>query len=115
MGAARITSIVAMITAAAVGTTRWRGTEPTTTWRSRFKEAALQIPFGQESSPERDSLLPRDANVPAAFLKFKIATARSRDTSRAGGIAFRIRSDTAYPRLGIVQGVNYVWQDVANG
>lgn len=113
MGATRVVGIVAAIGLAVVGTKWWRGAEPSN-WRVAFKEAALQIPFDTGYSPERDTLLPRDLNLPRGLLSLRIAAPRPRDTSRAGGIAFRITSDTAYPRLGIVQGVNYVWKDVVN-
>jgi hypothetical protein len=115
MGAARIIGVLAMITVTVLGTTRWRGAEPPSDWRTRFTQAALQIPFEEDRPPERDTLLPRDAKIPEAFLRFRIAAARTRDSSQAGGIGFRVTSDTAYPRLGIAQGVNYVWKDVVNG
>ena len=115
MGTARIIGVVAAITMTVVGTTRWHGSESPSDWRTRFTQAALQIPFDKDLPPERDTLLPREAKLPEGFQRFRIATARTRDTSRAGGISFRITSDTTYPRLGIVQGVNYVWKDVARG
>jgi hypothetical protein len=115
MGASRIIGVVAAIALTVVGTTRWRATERPSDWRARFREAALQIPFEKDRPPERDSLVPRDAKLSGPLPRLRIAAARTRDTSRASGIGFRITSDTAYPRLGIAQGVNYVWKDVVGG
>ena len=114
MGATRIIGVVAAITVTVAGTTRWRADQRPSDWRARFTQAALQIPFEKDRPPEGDTLL-RDAQPSGALGRFRIASARTRDTSRAGGIGFRITSDTAYPRLGIAQGVNYVWKDVAGG
>ena len=113
MSATRIVWIVAAITLTVVGTKWWRGTEPTD-WRIRFKEAALQIPFDTGYAPARDTGLPREVQIPKGLQGLRISVA-PRDTSRAGGIAFRIKSDTAYPWLGIAQGANYVWKDIVDG
>jgi hypothetical protein len=115
VGATRIIGIVGAITVTVVGTTRWRAVESPSDWRARFTQAALQIPFDNDVPPERDSMLPRDARMPEGFSRFRMAAARTRDTSRAGGIGVRITSDTGYPRLGIAPGVNYVWKDVTKG
>ena len=117
MGTPRVLGIAAIVavTVGVAGTASWRGPEPKADWRSRFTQAALQIPFDSDRAPERDSALSKEIRIPEGLLRLRIAAARTRDTGRTARIAFRITSDTAYPRLGIAQGANYVWTDVVRG
>ena len=83
-------------------------------WRERFRAAALQIPFDSERALVPSKGVPRGA-YPKDAPKMTIAAVKTIDTGQVGHVAFRITSDSAYPRLGIALGVNYVWQDVKNG
>ena len=83
-------------------------------WHERFRAAALQIPFDSNRVPIPDSGLPRGA-YPKGAPKMTIAGVKTIDTGQVGRVVLRITSDSAYPRLGIASGVNYVWQDFKNG
>jgi hypothetical protein len=104
-----------MVCAAAIGTTRWTQPQPLDDWRTRFTEAALKIPFDKDLPPQRDTMEAPSARVPEMLLRMRIAVARSRDSGQTAHIDFRITSDSAYPRLGIAPGLNYVWKDFVNG
>ena len=107
------TSAVAIATVAiAVGAQR-SIQRPAPDWQARFTQAALQIPFGPDRPPAVDSGLPPDA-FPTNAPKLKFALALTRDTGRVAGIESRITSDTAYLKLGIAPGVNYVWTEFVN-
>lgn len=104
---------LALIVAAMIATSRRQVVRPAQNWRAQFTAAALKIPFDSERALVLDDGVPKDARPDAP--KMTIASALTRDTGQVGRLESRITSDTAYPRLGIAPGVNYVWRDVVNG
>jgi hypothetical protein len=104
--------IVAVSAVAMIGSLRWQR-QPAPNWRDQFRQAALQIPFDGSRTPELDSAL--SATAVSRRFNITIAVPRTADTGRTARIDARITSDSAYPRLGIAAGVNYVWKDFANG
>lgn len=76
-------------------------------WRARLLRTARATTFGAARGPVADPTVPRGfstAGLPD--VTFAPATGRRRGET---GIAGRITSRSAYPRLGIPRGVSYLW------
>jgi len=76
-------------------------------WRARLLRTARATTFSAPRAPVADASVPRGfstAGLPD--VTFAPATGRRRGET---GIAGRITSRTAYPRLGIPAGVSYLW------
>lgn len=117
MGPRRLmrTGAVLVVAFAIVGTARSRLAQPTPRWRPQFTRAAERIQFEEDREPMLDRRVPRGTKVPDTIADLRIASARTRDTSHAGRILFRITSTKGYSLLGIAPGVNYLWADVEGG
>ena len=113
--AVRLAGLVGLA-GALIGMSRQRHAEPLpANWRLVFRQAALQIPFDSDRSPERDSSKALSIEAQNQISDLRIAAARTTDTGRVGRIDSRITSRIGYPDLGIAPGVNYVWKDFVNG
>ena len=76
-------------------------------WRARLLRAARATEFGPPRAPVADRSVPRGfSTVGLPDVTFAPATGRRRGET---GIAGRITSRGAYPRLGIPRGVSYLW------
>lgn len=112
--ALRLAGLIGMA-GAAIGMSRRRHPEPPATWRLQFTQAALQIPFDSERSPERDSTAALSIEAQNRVSDLRIASAITPDTGQVSRIDSRITSRVGYPDLGLAPGVNYVWKDFVKG
>lgn len=81
---------------------------PNAAWRADLLKAARAASFGGERTPVVDASVPRGfstAGIP------DVTFAPTTGTRGKVGIAGRITSKSAYPRLGIPAGVSYLWVD----
>ena len=100
-------ALLAGVVGQLLATAPLRAQQPTAAdWRDRLLRAARATTFGPERAPVADRTVPRGASTAGIpDVTFAAATARRGDV----GVAGRITSRTAYPRLGIPAGVSYLW------
>lgn len=78
-------------------------------WRDDLLKVARAAAFGPERAPVADPTVPRGfstAGIP------EVTFAAATGPRGKAGVAARITSKTAYPKLGIPAGVSYLWVDV---